>query len=256
MEIREEILRLLAACEIKDNAGFLPQTQLDRKIYLEVNKHLEHLGGKWNRKTKGHVFDEDPTDSFENMLITGETTDFKKEFQFFETPPELADKMIDMAELKGGDLVLEPSAGQGAILDCLRAYRRKTGIDFHITGIELSKSNCKVLSRKGYFPIQKDFLTSGDRIVDEADKIIMNPPFTKQQDIDHILHAYSLLNPGGILVSVISESPFFRENKKSVAFRQFLGGTGAEIIKNPEGAFKTSGTMVSTRIIKIKKANQ
>lgn len=256
MQIKEEILKILNNCTIQDNTVFLPSGQLDRKTYLETNKCLENLGGKWNRKAKGHVFEDDPTDSFNNMLLTGETTDFKKEFQFFETPPELADKMIDMAELEKGDWVLEPSAGQGAILDRLRAYRRKTGIDFSYTGIELSESNCKVLNRKLYFPIQEDFLTRGDYIVDQANKIIMNPPFTKQQDVDHILHAYSLLDDGGILVSIVSESPFFRENKKSVEFREFLVTHNAEIIKLPEGTFKASGTMVRTRIIKISKAEK
>ena len=85
------------------------------------------------------------------------------------------------------------------------------------------------------------------------DRIIANPPFSKQQDIDHIMHMHSLLKPGGILVSVVSESPFFRINKKSVAFREFLEANNAEIIPLDTGAFKESGTMVKTRIIKMEK---
>lgn len=246
MKIREEILKILDGCEIKGNTIFLPQMQLDRKTYLEVNKHLENLGGKWNRKAKGHVFDSDPTDSFENMLSTGETTDFKKEFQFFETPPELAKKMVEMAELKETDMVLEPSAGLGAIVkhmengrlffnDINQTFVDSLAYDLMVEGKDIFSHSCQ------------NFLKTNDKF----DKIIMNPPFTKQQDIDHILHAYSLLKDGGILVSIVSEGPFFRENKKSVSFRQFLDDADAEIIKNPEGTFKASGTMVSTRIIKV-----
>lgn len=248
MKIREEILKILDSCVIKGNTVFLPQIQLERKVYLEVNKHLENLGGKWDRKTKGHVFESDPTDSFENMLSTGETTDFKKEFQFFETPPDLAKKMIEMAELKETDMVLEPSAGLGAIVkhiengrlffnDINQNFVDSLAYDLMVAGKDIFSQSCQ------------NFLKTNDKF----DKIIMNPPFTKQQDINHILHAYSLLNPGGILVSIVSESPFFRENKKSVAFREFLAENSAEIIKNPEGTFKASGTMVSTRIIKIDK---
>ncbi len=243
MKIKDEILAILSECSIKDNTVFLPDAPLDRKTYVAVNKHLENLGGKWNRKAKGHVFDSDPSDSFENMLLTGETTDFKKEFQFFETPEELARKMVGMAELKATDYILEPSAGLGAI-----AKNINTGF---LDCIELNPGMVETsLNDLGFAVICTDFLSYS---CTTYDKIIQNPPFTKQQDVDHILHAYSLLKSGGILVSVVSESPFFRENKKSVAFREFLHENNAEIITNPEGTFKSSGTMVRTRIVKIVK---
>ena len=92
-----------------------------------------------------------------------------------------------------------------------------------------------------------------DGIDHEWNRIVMNPPFTKQQDIDHILAAYDILAPGGILVSVVSEAPFFWSNKKALAFRGFLDSHGAEMVKLDEGAFKESGTMVRTRIIKLEK---
>lgn len=254
MKIKDEILKILAECSIKENTIFLPNKQLDRKIYLAVNKHLEHIGGKWNRKARGHVFDSDPSDSFENMLLTGETTDFKKEFQFFETPKELALKLVEMAEIDNVEHIrdiLEPSAGRGAIVDCIG----KLPVGVLITLVELNHDNCINLIRKGIGIVEEgDFLSmNNDFFEDQFDRIIMNPPFQKQLDIDHILHAYSLLKEGGILVSVVSESPFFRENKKSVEFREFLNRVNAEIIINPEGTFKSSGTMVRTRLIKIVK---
>jgi type I restriction-modification system DNA methylase subunit len=196
MKIKDETLKILAECSIKDNTVFLPKTQLDRKTYLDVNKHLENLGGKWNRKAKGHVFDDDPTDSFENMLLTGETTDFKKEFQFFETPPELASKMIRLAEIKEYNVVLEPSAGHGAILDCLLDYALKTETYIDTIIVEFNPSSCDILGQKGYAVLLSDFLEI-DVFDKEIDRVIANPPFTRQQDIDHILHAYSLLKPGG-----------------------------------------------------------
>lgn len=242
MTIREEILTIFSACSIKENTIFLPQIQLDRKTYIEVNKHLGHLGGKWNRKAKGHVFNDDPTDIFENMLLTGEVTDLKKEFQFFETPPVLARKMVAMAEFKETDNVLEPSAGMGAI-----AKEIKTGTLFCN---ELNPEMAGILVNKLGFTVScADFINmTAPR---NYNKIIMNPPFSKQKDVDHILHAHSLLSGRGILVSIVSESPFFRVNKKSAEFRKFLNDNNAEIIKNPEGTFKISGTMVNTRIIKI-----
>ena len=246
MKIKEEILKLLDDCTIKCGGGlniaYLPSMQLDRNTYLAVNKCLESIGGKWNRKEKGHIFEANPTDLFENLLITGEVEDIKKEFQFFETSKGIAQKMIEMADLKNTDIVFEPSAGRGAI-----AIEIKTNFLFLN---ELNKANYEVLKQTYDEPrlSNKDFLTIAD---ETYDKIIMNPPFSKQQDIDHIYHAFNLLRDRGILVSIVSESPFFRTNKKSVEFRNFLNENNAEIIKNDIGAFKDSGTLVNTRIIKL-----
>jgi type I restriction-modification system DNA methylase subunit len=246
MQINPEIIDILEACEVKGKTIYLPQVKLDRKTYLAVNKCLESIGGKWNKKAKGHVFEDVPANLLDNLLVTGETTDVKKEFQFFETPPELANKMVGMLNLQSEDRVLEPSAGQGAILDCFAKQNPR----IILTVIELFEKNIGALQKKGYFPMQEDFLNLTSS---KFDKIIMNPPFTRQQDIDHILHASSLLANHGILVSIVSESPFFRTNKKSVEFRKFLDSVNAEVIKNDDGAFKKSGTMASTRIIKITK---
>lgn len=244
MKVKENILDILGECVIQGNTVFLPQTQLDRKVYVEVNKCLESIGGKWNRKAKGHVFGDKPTDLLDNLILTGETTDLKKEYQYFPTPKAVVRMMVELAEIRPSDLLLEPSAGQGAILDEFPTRNP-------YVAIELSPNNIKVLRDKGYSVAQCDFLTHNPP--DGYDKIIMNPPFSRQQDIDHILHAFDLIEDGGILVSVVSESPFFRSNKKSVEFREFLDKNDAEVTTLPEGAFKDSGTMVRTRIIKVRK---
>ena len=81
----------------------------------------------------------------------------------------------------------------------------------------------------------------------------MNPPFSDSQDIKHITHAFSFLKSGGVLVAIACEGPFFRQDKKSTSFREFLESHNAEVIQLPEGTFKESGTMVRTRLIKIEK---
>ena len=67
MQIKPEILDILNQSAIVSNGLFsltLPNIQLDRKTYLEVNKVLEALGGKWNKKHKAHIFETDPTPQF------------------------------------------------------------------------------------------------------------------------------------------------------------------------------------------------
>ena len=58
-KIPENVLNVLGECRADGNLLYLPSVQLDRKTYTEVNKVLENMGGKWNRKTKAHVFAED-----------------------------------------------------------------------------------------------------------------------------------------------------------------------------------------------------
>jgi len=244
MKISENILNILGNCSIESDVVFLPPNQLDRKTYADVNKCLESIGGKWNRKAKGHVFSSDAADLIDSLILTREINDIKKQFQYFPTPPELAIQIVELADLSPEHTILEPSAGQGAIVD--EIIRVVPGAK--LTLIELNDQNAKVLRSKGFQVKECDFLQFGG---DKVDRIVMNPPFTKQQDIDHILHAFSLLKDGGVLVSIVSESPFFRENKKSQQFREFLYLNDAEVIENDEGAFRSSGTMVGTRIIKL-----
>jgi hypothetical protein len=55
------------------------------------------------------------------------------------------------------------------------------------------------------------------------------------------------------LVSVVCCSPFFRSDKRSAAFREWLAEECAEVIEIPEGEFKASGTSIATKIIRVEK---
>ena len=88
--------------------------QLDRKLYTEVNAALEALGGTWNRKARAHVFEQDPADALDRVLVDGGFHDVKRDLDQFFTPPELAKRVVEMADVRG-KWVLEPSAGAGAL---------------------------------------------------------------------------------------------------------------------------------------------
>jgi len=42
-----EYLKILQQCTVANNVVKLPEGQLDRKLYQEVAKALELIGGKW-----------------------------------------------------------------------------------------------------------------------------------------------------------------------------------------------------------------
>lgn len=239
MKIDSDVLDILSRSSVDGNTLFLPLVQLDRNLYVKVNKCLELIGGKWNRKAKGHIFDSDPSDLLDEMINTGEVVDTKKEYQFFATPKEIVQQMIEKLNIQENEIVLEPEAGEGAILECL-----PNGNVY--LAYELNPKSCDKLREKGFAVNNNDFLATEPLPVDV---VIMNPPFSKQQDIDHIIHAWEFVKPGGRLASIVSASPFFRENKKSAEFRSWLKSIGAEVISIPEGAFKESGTNVRTKMV-------
>ena len=167
---------------------------------------------------------------------------------FFPTPKAIVEKMLDEADIKPGEKVLEPSAGKGNIADAIRENYPDNALDV----VEWNASLNELLSEKGHNVVGVDFLQHSG----EYDKIIMNPPFEKGQDIDHIRHAYSLLNDGGRVVCIMSEGPFYRSDKKATEFREWRASLGGVSEKLPEGAFKSSerSTGVNTRLVVIDKA--
>lgn len=243
MKIDQKILNIIDSGSSIENIYYLPSVNLERKTYLKINKVLEALGGKWNRKEKGHVFNSPIENIIENVILTGEVLDKKKELQFFETPDTVAKILCNLAEVEKANTILEPSAGQGALLKEIRKYTNAK-----IFWYEIDKENMSKIQSPNSVFMEYDFIKANPFIVD---CIIMNPPFTKQQDIEHVSHALKFLKISGILVSVMSPSIKFRTNKKTKNFLDLIGNYKYEIHDLPPGSFKQSGTMVNTVILKI-----
>lgn len=155
----------------------------------------------------------------------------KKLDGFFPTPRPVIERMLDLADLQVDDRALEPSCGKGDILDAIRRRRP----DVKLKGIEQNRTLQGVLSAKGYDELVEygDFLEH----VGQYDTIVMNPPFERGQDIDHVRYAFDLLAPGGRLVAVMCEGPFFRSDAKSEGFRKWLDDQKGHSEPLPEDAF-------------------
>ncbi len=80
------------------------------------------------------------------------------------------------------------------------------------------------------------------------DRIVMNPPFSKGRDIQHVRHAFDLLRPGGRLVAIMGEGAFFHSNKQAESFREWLETLGATSEKLPEGSFMDPSLPVNTGV--------
>ncbi|MCW2242221.1 DNA methyltransferase family protein [Azospirillum canadense] len=162
---------------------------------------------------------------------------------FFRTPASLARRVIDLLDLRPGHSVLEPSAGAGDIADVMAETVGKDGV----TVLEINGTLRNLLNAKGYTLAGWDFFEHEG----QYDRIGMNPPFEGLADTDHVRRAFGMLKPGGRLVAIMAESPFFRSDRKAEEFRAWLDSVGGTSERLPAGSFQESGTGVSTRIVVI-----
>lgn len=168
---------------------------------------------------------------------------------YFPTPVSLASEIVEKADIQPGMKILEPSAGKGNIID---AIRQQHGQGVEVDAIEPVGRLRDILEAKGHTLAGRDIMEHEG----QYDRVVMNPPFENRQDVDHVRKAYDLLKPGGKIVAIMSEGPFFGSDKKASEFRDWLSDKGSSE-KNPEGSFKTTEaerhTGVATRTVVITK---
>lgn len=238
LKFNDDVLSVLRGMKWQEDGRLAKiTTQLDRALYVSVNKALEAMGGKWNRSAGGHVFSDDPRSQVKGLINSGNITIEKD--GFFQTPAALAERMVQLANIQPGDSVLEPSAGLGAIAS--QIWRVHPELDV----CEANPDRANFLVAQGYKLASLDFIWYSMK---QYDKIIMNPPFEECQDIDHVLHAFSLLKPSGRIVAIMSNHWTFANDKKSIAFREWFTG---DIEALPPGTFKESGTGVNAVLVVI-----
>ncbi|OLF08559.1 hypothetical protein [Actinophytocola xanthii] len=119
----ERVKEILNSAEVTGCRLVIPQ-RLNRADYVAVNTVLTALGGSWSRANQAHVFPADPTDQLATVLADGALPRPARTTEgFVPTPAELAEELVRehtrLAELPA-PRVLEPSAGDGALVDAVR----------------------------------------------------------------------------------------------------------------------------------------
>lgn len=153
-------------------------------------------------------------------------------FGFFPTPARVRQRMMELIEVRQGDVLLEPSAGLGHIARQLR--ERYPDNPLHV--IERDPAMVNHLILEGFQVVGRDFLSYRGK----ADVIMMNPPFGKGFiDLDHYWHAWTCLNPGGRLISVLHEASVYPvyTTGRPVNFARWLMAHGGGRERCEDGAF-------------------
>jgi len=253
--IDSDVRDVLARSSISSDRVVLPPEQLDRKLYERINKALVAAGGKWNRSAKAHLFARDPREALGLAAETGKVVHVKNTLQAFYTPCAIADRLVALiGPLEDGDCVLEPSCGDGSIVGAI--IRHQPGV--YMTAIDIDReamTSARMDWGRGR-ETRDDFINADflDMPVDPTyDVVLMNPPFTKDQDIEHVMHAWEFVRPGGRLATIMSMGWRTSTRGKRKRFREFVELLGGKVIEVEAGAFKESGTDVSTVMVRLDK---
>lgn len=126
--------------------------------------------------------------------------------EFYPTPRNLINKMLEGIDFRTIQSVLEPSAGKGDIVDRVienfqasKGYYTKEN-NWDIDCIEIDQNLRHILTGKGHRVVHDDFLTYNT--YKKYDLIVMNPPFIDGDK--HLLQAFEMQKSGGQIVCLLN----------------------------------------------------
>lgn len=175
-----------------------------------------------------------------------------RDLQFYRTPAAAADALVSFAGPRDGMAILEPSCGDGAILDALRRYvdrsdeyireeNRRRRISVKATGVEVHPGRAAEAEAKGYSVLCRNFLEIEP--TPRFDMVLMNPPFYGKHYQKHVRHALRFLKPGGRLYAILPVTAHTDHG--------FTGRGWDEWRDLPAGSFSESGTNINTGIARF-----
>jgi hypothetical protein len=195
-------------------------------------------------------------------------TGLAKNLGFFPTPEPVAKTVAEAAGLYRAEeemplRILEPSAGEGALIRAACAAHSRWLPSF--VAVEVDRGRAQMLAGDPVCErvLCSDFLGMTPDHIGMFDRVLMNPPFDGGRDMDHVRHASKFLKPGGRLVAIMSAGVEFREDAKTVAFRELVGRmkkatcyAESQWRDLPAGSFKESGTNVNACIVILDKPKE
>lgn len=182
-------------------------------------------------------------DAEQEDVTPSASTAVAKDLQFYWTPPDVVEAALEYASVHSprsysGDYpalrVLEPSCGDGRILDGIRARRHNS------LGFEYHPGRAADARAKGHAVVTGNFLDQ--QPTGDFDRVVMNPPFYGRHYEKHVLHAIGFLKPGGILVSILPATARYDHES--------LKGDWQDL---PVASFAAAGTNVPTVLYRYRK---
>lgn len=156
----------------------------------------------------------------------------------YATPADVSRRVVELADIREGMTVLEPSAGTGALIQAVT-------VPVYLSAVEINRVLADRIQER--YPAANvycnDFVLEERATLGTFDRVIMNPPFDHGLDIRHINHALDLLNYGGRLVAICANGPRQRAEFEPIAD-----------LYEPLPADTFAGTGINTAIVVIEAA--
>lgn len=166
-----------------------------------------------------------------------------KKLSYYPTPDKVTQKILRDVYLNEDSRVLEPSAGTGDMV----AQILETGA--HVHAIEIHGGRAASIPSHPNLTVQVgNFLQTPATPV--YTHVLMNPPFYGTHWMQHVLHAFDFLAPGGVLVAILPVSADLSQSNKHTVFKKWAKqrsrGCGRLFYDLPAESFAESGTRVNT----------
>lgn len=244
-EARDEIT-LDGSIMLKDDV-LTPDRGMTIRKFANGNIHI--IFDKWTlidiNKALAEFYGEVLPDAEPDGVKPSASTAVAKDLQFYWSPQAVVEAALDFAGIHSKEAysrgyqmpeyrVLEPSCGDGRIMDELRARGCKA------MGFEYHRGRAAEARAKGHSVVTANFLEQVP--TPEFDKVVMNPPFYGRHYVQHVRHAYQFLKPGGTLVSILPATARYDHGELQGEWRDL-----------PVGSFSEAGTNVPTVLLRIVK---
>lgn len=203
----------------KDRTAGVYRGDLSKEDFEQTVRVLKMIGYKVSSENKNGAtlsVNYNSVPVLSHLLRVGAIPD-QKSHQFYPTPDkvleivreQLSNVYTNDEHLEDGFCALEPSAGNGAIADTMKAFGVKT-----VCCVEVNPLLAKVLTSKEYNTTELDFLTLDDNAYTGYDLIVMNPPYANKEYLRHFQHALNFLKPSGHIICVMPKT--FEEKQPRV----------------------------------------
>lgn len=234
--IKDDERRILWDASMNGSDFELPRIGLKGKVFANGNAHV-HFSPQALKVVNdglheyyGTVL---PDDSSERPAAKKASTEVSKDLQFYPTPRAAIDHILARVHLPANARILEPSCGDGALLDAMNNGDRD------LFGIEYDAGRAQQARGKGHKVLTANFLEVEPQPV--YDRVFMNPPFYGTHYVKHVNHAMKFLKPDGVLITILPASAWYEH--------KLLTGRWEDL---PMGSFRESGTNINTGFLMIR----
>lgn len=210
----------------------------DHHACLQINRGLAEFYGE--------VLPDVEVDKSE-LKPNADKTKVSKDLQFYPTPRKVVDGIISRHGLFGAKAILEPSCGNGAIMDSIMVaakenykeslkWGRKEDLKLpEIYGIEYDSNRASLARINGHNVVCANFLEV--QPTQKYDMVFMNPPFYGKHYLKHVNHAMKFLGEGGVLICILPATAHYDHKELPSGYRW---------TDLPVASFAESGTRIPT----------